>query len=73
VIRALIKGQVVGNNVLANIFARTLTLLKEFDLYRLTHIKRELNPLVDHWAKAGSGLNEGVIIVNGVQMTHSIP
>jgi hypothetical protein len=45
VIRALVKGQVVGNMVLANVFVRILNLLKEFEFYKLIHIKRELNPL----------------------------
>jgi len=66
--------------VLASVIARISTLFKDFDEYRLIHIKRDSNPLADRWAKVGAGLNEGLIIVNGDLIivngdhsSHSIP
>jgi hypothetical protein len=73
VIRALIKKHVVSNNAIVGILAHTLTLLNEFEMHCLFHIKRDHNPLVNRWAKVGSGLGEGELIFNGVKVFHPIP
>jgi ribonuclease HI len=73
VIRALIKRHAVGNNVIINIIACTLSLLNEFEIHSMFHIKREHNSLVDHWAKVGSNLAKGDIIVNGIKVSQPIP
>jgi len=73
VIRALIKRHVVSNNAIVGILASTQALLNEFEMHCLLLIKRDNNPLANRWAKVGSSLGEGELIVNGVKVFHPIP
>jgi ribonuclease HI len=73
VIRVMIKRNIVGNNVLIGIMSHFLALLSKFEEYSLFHIKWELNPCVDWWAKEGTYLEEGEAIVNGVRRRLYIP
>jgi ribonuclease HI len=56
VIRALIKRNIVGNNIFIGIMSHTLALLSEFEEYSLYHIKHEHNSC-DRWAKEGTSHN----------------
>jgi ribonuclease HI len=73
VIRAIIKRNIIGNNVFIGIISHSLSLLVEFEVYNVFHIKRELNFEVDRWAKVGSNLEEGEILINGTKGRFPIP
>jgi hypothetical protein len=65
VIRTIVKKSIVGGNVYIGVMSRSLALLKNFDECTSFHIKCELNFEADKWAKEGSDLGIGEIIING--------
>ena len=73
VIRALIKRNIVGNNIFIGIMSRILTLLSKFEEYSLYYIKHEHNSCTDRWAKEGTSLEESIAKINGLRRRLSIP
>lgn len=72
VIRTLIKRNVTGNSVFLSVMSRSLALLDGTN-FKLFHVKRELNHEADRWAKFGTSLAEGELIVNGVKEWLPLP
>jgi ribonuclease HI len=73
VIRAIIKQNIIGNNIFIGVISHSLALLVEFENYNVFHIKREFNIEVDHWEKVGSNLEEGEMLINGAKGRSPIP
>jgi hypothetical protein len=51
VIKAIIKRNIIGNNVSIGVMSRSLSLLIEIEEYNLFHIKREQNSEAYHWGQ----------------------
>jgi hypothetical protein len=73
VVRAIAKRIQTKNNLLNGIIYHILSLGVSFAEFKIHHIRRELNPLVDHWAKVGSRMERGVININGERGVMHIP
>jgi ribonuclease HI len=51
IVKAILKKQTVEKNLLNGILQRIRTIAESFGEINLFHIKRDLNPLADLWAK----------------------
>jgi ribonuclease HI len=51
IVKAILKKQTVEKNLLNGILQRIRTIAESFGEINLFHIKRDLNPLIDLWAK----------------------
>jgi hypothetical protein len=73
VVRAINKRIQFENKIFNNNISHILSLIDGFDEFKLYHVKRELNPLANHWEKLGTSLECGTISLNGVRGTFPIP
>jgi hypothetical protein len=67
VIRTINKRSQSENNALNGIISRILSLRESFVEFKIYHIKRDLNPIADHWEKFGTRLKSGIINLNVVR------
>jgi transcription elongation factor GreA-like protein len=51
IVKAILKKKTVEKNLLNDILQRIKTIAESFGEINLFHIKRDLNPLADLWAK----------------------
>lgn len=73
VVRAINKRSQYENNISNGIISRILSLIEGLYEFKLYHVKRELNPLANHWEKLSTSLECGTISLNGVRGTLPIP
>jgi len=66
VVLEIIKRIQSRRKLFNGIIYRILSLSASFVKFKIHHIKRDLNILVDHWDKEGARMIKGEIIVNGV-------
>lgn len=73
IVHAIVKRNPTGNNQLKGIIHHILSLEDRFVEFKIFHIKRDLNPLDNSWAKVGSRLEQGTIDINGERRVFLIP
>jgi hypothetical protein len=73
VVWEIINKPTTRNNSFNRLISQILTLLAEFQVVEIFHIKHELNSKDDYWDKLGLHLNEGTIIKRGVRGVLPIP
>jgi hypothetical protein len=73
VVCAIIKRQLSRNNHFMGFLHRILSIRNKFEDFKIYHIKRDLNSLIDRWAKLGSCLDQGTMEINGNKGVLLIP
>lgn len=73
VIKALINQSNPDSKALPRVISRVLSLLARFDEFKVFHILCEHNSTTNKWAKHGSNLGEGEIVVNEARDFLHIP